>query len=143
VIRSELKVPLHKEADVILVTADGRKRRIIQEGNDYIQRLAKVAKVDCRDALDAKPEQCGTAVASDIEVYVPLKGLIDVDHELLRLSKEDSDLLKQLELIKKKLTNEGFINQAPNEVIEREREKERQYVAKRKVLQEQMANLKS
>ena len=140
-IRAELKVPLQKEAAVILVTSSSETQTVLNEGMAYLQRLAKVSSATITDRLKEKPKSCGTAVAAGVEIYIPLEGLIDVADELKRLEKEDTQLREQLERIKKKLGNEGFVEKAPPEVIEQEREKEKSYVAKRKVLQAQMASL--
>jgi valyl-tRNA synthetase len=57
------------------------------------------------------------------EVYVPLEGLIDVDQERARLSKELGKQEKYVTGLKKKLSNEQFLSKAPPEVVDAEREK--------------------
>jgi len=64
-----------------------------------------------------------TGIISDMEVYVPLEGLIDLDVERQRLEKERQRLEQHLTGVKKKLQNEKFVNHAPAEVVERERKK--------------------
>ena len=62
-----------------------------------------------------------------VEVYVPLKGLIDLEVEKRRLEKEIGGLEKALLGLEKKLSNKGFLEKAPAEVVENERQRRVEY----------------
>lgn len=66
---------------------------------------------------------CATALVGDLRVMIPLAGLIDKDAELARLDKEIAKLEKDIEIVGKKLGNEGFVARAPEAVVAKERGK--------------------
>jgi valyl-tRNA synthetase len=70
-----------------------------------------------------KPKASASAVVKDVEIYVPLEGLIDLAVEKERLEKEIKRLEGALTGVKKKLSNERFVQNAPAEVVEREKQK--------------------
>ena len=70
-----------------------------------------------------KPDDAATFIAGDIEIYVPLKGLVDVEAELAKLSKEREKVEIKLRQINGKLGNAGFLANAPADVVDKEKEK--------------------
>ncbi|MCL6611957.1 MAG: valine--tRNA ligase [Peptococcaceae bacterium] len=122
-IRSEMNVPPGKIAEVLLEIPDDRTRELVRKWSGYVESLA-AARTQIRASFPEKPEQAAHAVARGTEIYVPLKGLIDVNREAVRLEKELDLVGKELSRVKGKLSNEGFLNKAPRDVIEKEREKE-------------------
>ena len=70
-----------------------------------------------------KPDDAATFIAGDIEIYVPLKGLIDVVAELAKLAKEQEKVEVKLRQIDGKLGNAKFLANAPADVVEKEKEK--------------------
>lgn len=106
---------------------------------NYIKKLAKVDKITVDKNL-SKPKACASAVVKDVEIFVPLAGLIDLDVEKARLQKEITRLEGSLAGINKKLSNEKFVNNAAPEVVEKERTKKKDWESNLKKLK---ANLKS
>jgi len=70
-----------------------------------------------------KPKASAASVVAGSEIYVPLEGLIDLDKERERIQKEIDRLQGFLKGVEKKLSNEGFVNNAPDEVVEKEKQK--------------------
>ncbi|KJR99436.1 MAG: valyl-tRNA synthetase [Peptococcaceae bacterium BRH_c4a] len=122
-IRSEMNVPPGKKADIIIEAPYGIARKLIQQWSVYIENLA-VGKVQIVGSLQEKPDQAAHAVTRGVEIFVPLKGLIDIGQETVRLTKELESIEKDLTRIKGKLSNEGFLSKAPGDVIEKEKTKE-------------------
>ena len=90
----------------------------------------------CKKLIDLKielgehikrPRFSASAVIKDLEIFVPLKGLIDIDVEKARLEKEINRLEKLIDSIEKKLMNKDFLNKAPKEIIEREKLKSQDF----------------
>jgi valyl-tRNA synthetase len=87
-------------------------------------RLARVAddQLTIADRLDTKPAQAAALVVGDVEVFLPLAGLIDLEAERARLSKEleqaEADMARRVA----KLDNPGFVDKAPANVVQRERD---------------------
>jgi len=70
-----------------------------------------------------KPKYSASSVIADVEIFVPLEGLIDVNVERNRLTKEIDRLESQVNSIKSKLLNRDFLNNAPKAIVEREKNK--------------------
>ena len=100
---------------------------MLQGTAPYIKNLANLEQLDLVLSLAEKPEQAVTAVVQGIELFLPLKGLIDMDKEIARLEKEVEKMNKEIERLEKKLNNAGFVAKAPAEVIAGEKEKLAKY----------------
>lgn len=137
-IRSEMNVPPGRKAEALVVSASAEIREALEEGRDYIEGLAN-AELKIYSSLDEKPEQAAAAVARGVDIYVPLKGLIDIDKEIARLKKELSAVEKDLARVQKKLGNEAFLTKAPAEIVEKERCKEAELSGKAETLKERLA----
>ena len=81
-------------------------------------------------------------VVGGVEIYLPLKGLIDVEKETARLTKEMDKLGKEIKKLNGKLRNEGFLKKAPAQVVEGERTKLAGYEEKMKSLEARLADLR-
>jgi len=123
-IRSEMTVPPAKKADVLIHGGTEEQRRILVEKSEYIRALAKIDELKIAPRLE-KPKLSATAVVENLEIYIPLAGLIDVEKEKNRLKKEIDSLKKHLEGVRSKLQNSNFVNKAPENVVQYEREKEK------------------
>ncbi len=87
----------------------------------FIKQLAGVGTIDF--GPDAKkPQQAASVMHSDFEAYVSLVGLIDVGKEIGRLEKQLAEKQKHLTATKAKLANAGFVERAPAEVVQQQRE---------------------
>ena len=69
------------------------------------------------------PGQSAAVVSGDVTVYLPLAGMVDLDAERERLSKELAAVKAQIEKTEKMLGNESFVNRAKPDVVQRERDK--------------------
>lgn len=87
----------------------------------FIGPLAGIANFTAGPAT-AKPRQAGGIVRPEFEAYVSLLGLIDVAAEIKRLEKQIVEKKKSLEGTKAKLANEKFVNSAPPEVVQQQKE---------------------
>ncbi len=122
-IRSEMNIPLGKKAEVILEIQDNNTREMVEQWFFYIEVMAS-AKVSVFKVLEEKPQQAAHGVDKGVEVYIPLKGLIDIGQEAEKMKKELETIGKELSRIEGKLSNQGFLAKAPPEVVEKEKAKE-------------------
>ncbi|AGB41920.1 valyl-tRNA synthetase [Halobacteroides halobius DSM 5150] len=141
-IRNEMKVNPGKEITAILTSEEQAKLDVIAEGRDYIADLSKVSDLTITAEVDDRPDKASTAITNQVEIILPLKDLIDIDKEVARLEEEIEDVEYEIERAKGKLANEGFVNNAPDHLVEEEREKKKEYTAKKEQLQERLAELK-
>ena len=87
------------------------------------------------------PKPNATFVLPDMEIYVDLKGLIDVGAEIKRLEKEKANVEKQIDGKENKLANASFTDKAPAEIVERERNSLAQLKEQLKTLKEALEDL--
>jgi len=139
-IRGEMNVPPSKEADVYINTKDTQKIDLLFANQTAIRKLARVAKIEIEEA---RPPFAASAVVQGIDIYVPLADLIDVEMERNRLQKEINRLQGQLEGLNKKLANQKFISRAPQEVVDKEKQKKQDWETDLKKLLDHLKNLSS
>ena len=87
------------------------------------------------------PKGSARAVFTDAELFVPLAGLIDVEVERKRLGKELAQVSSDLARAEGNLSNRGFLDRAPGDVVAKERAKREEFVAKRDRLEANLAVL--
>lgn len=125
--RSEMDVPLGKKADAIIVANKEAFMPLLQQTDSYIRILGTLENLELQLSMEEKPEQAVTAVVQGIEIFLPLKGLIDMEKEIARLTKEVEKTNGEIDRIMKKLNNPGFVAKAPDDVIAKEKEKLAKY----------------
>ncbi|MDR1323974.1 MAG: valine--tRNA ligase [Candidatus Margulisbacteria bacterium] len=140
-IRAEMNVAPAKKADLIILCGVPAVAEALTEAKPYIQQLSGVEKIDLVTRLATKPRNASHAVINGAEIFVPLDKLIDLQAEIARLEKEKNKYQAEINRIKNKLANKSFIEKAPPEVIEKEREKEKGYAEKFKIVEEQLKAL--
>ena len=121
--RAEMNVPLGRKGEVILQPATDELATVLAENTPFIKTMATAEPVEIIPAGAPKPENSVSRVISGIEVYLPLKGLIDVEKEVARMNKELLALENELVRIDGKLANAGFVAKAPATVLEQQKER--------------------
>ncbi len=106
----------------VRVHAPGDRAALIMEAMDGILRLAGVASLEAGPGVTKEKGDAATPIG-DIEVVVPLRGVVDFDAERARLERERGKAEADLKAVNAKLGNESFVAKAKPEVVEREREK--------------------
>ena len=138
--RAEVNANPGKKIPAVLLVADDL-REVVAANDNYIKLLGGIDNLELR-AMDAeKPENAMAAVVTGIEVYLPLAGLIDVEKETQRLSKELATMEKDLQRVSGKLNNAGFLAKAPEDVIAKERAKSDELTGKIEAVKKRMAYL--
>ncbi len=120
-VRGEKNIPPSKLMNVFLKSSSVTENQIA-----YIKKLGKVDNLTVGEGL-AKPNASVSMLVKDCEIYIPLEGLIDLDAEKARLQKEIARYQGSLAGIEKKLSNPKFVDNAPAEIIEKERAKQRDW----------------
>lgn len=122
-IRAEMNVPERKPLAVTVSVADDEAQKTVADSSELLKRLAYIESLDTGIALP-KPDSSAAEIVGTIQVFVPLAGLIDLDVEREKTQKQIDDAEKQLKGIKGRLANSAFIEKAPGDVVDRERERE-------------------
>lgn len=139
-IRGELDVPPGKRIAVSLDCKSAASVAAINSGQAYIKSLARVEKLQVAVGLE-HPQQASTQVAGDVEVLIPLSGLINVEEEAARLEKEINKVQKDVDFFTKKLSNQKFVANAPPQVLEKDRAKLVAAEEKLTILQESLEKI--
>ncbi len=126
-VRAEMNVVPSRKAKLIVVTSDPYISSIMQEGKIYFERLASASEVVVLSDKSDVPEGAVSIVLHGSELFLPMEDLIDREKELERLNKEKDNLEKELQRVRGKLNNQGFVAKAPANVIEEEKAKEKKY----------------
>ena len=140
-LRSEVNIPPGQKSPVVL-RVPSKEKDILNQELLVMERLAWAYPVEIRDPQDEKPARALTALVGDVEVYLPLEGVIDLEQEIARLEKTRKDLEKDLEKVSAKLVNKNFLDRAPEDVVEKERSKEQELKTRHDKLAGRMEELK-
>ncbi|NLX19629.1 MAG: valine--tRNA ligase [Desulfobulbus sp.] len=122
-IRTEAEVHPSANIEAMLICPDEEQRRILEQYADGIRSMVRAASLRI-EASGVVPDDAGHGLVQGVELVVPLKGMIDVAGELEKLAREQVKLQKELERVVGKLSNAQFINNAPEAVVAKERDKE-------------------
>lgn len=140
-IRAEVNTPMSKKIKMLVKTKDEAVLGIVEKNRHYLERFCNPEELTMGTDIDI-PEKAMTAVVTGLEIILPLEGLINIEEEIARLNKEFDRLNKEVERVQKKLSNEGFVKKAPENVIAEERAKEKDYIEKRAVVEARLNELK-
>ena len=121
-IRGEMDIAPSKPLSVLLRNASEEDERRLGISRTFIDRLARLEGVTLLAEGEEAPASA-TALVGEMEILIPMAGLIDKDAELARISKAMEKIEKDAARTKGKLSNEKFVSNAPEAVIEKERAK--------------------
>lgn len=138
--RAEVNANPGKKIPAIMLVSEDL-REVVANNDSYIKLLGGIDNLELRPLNGEKPENAMAAVVTGIEVYLPLAGLIDVEKETQRLSKELAAMEKDLQRAGGKLNNAGFLAKAPEDVISKERAKYEELSGKIEAVKKRMAYL--
>ncbi|MEM6647668.1 MAG: valine--tRNA ligase [Bacteroidota bacterium] len=117
-----------------------RLKDALQQSDRYFEKLAKVTDLTVGSGVE-KPKASAAVVAGTSEVFIPLEGMIDLNEERARLSKEIEQKERFLKSIAGKLRNEKFVSRAPAAVVDRERQKQADITAELDRLRANLSDL--
>jgi len=139
-IRSEVNVPAGAKIAALLKDLDARDQERLARHRDLILRLARLETVETTTDI---PRGSAQAVIDGATLVLPLQGVIDIAGETQRLKKEIGKLEGEIAGLDRKLANEKFLANAPEEVVEENRERRAGAVDSRDRLNEALARLQA
>ncbi len=140
-IRGEMDVTPGKQIPAVLDCRGGDALAVMRAGEKYIKALARVGELTYGVGIE-RPEKAATQVAGEVEILVPMAGLIDLEEEEKRLQKEIAKVEKDVTMFQKKLSNEAFVAKAPPEVLEKDRGKLADAREKMEILQASLEKIR-
>ncbi len=140
-IRAEVDTPMSREIRLFIRAENEDIVQELENNRPYLERFCNPSELQIATSIDTNEESM-SAVVTGAEIFLPLEGLIDFEKEIARLEKELAKWTDEVERVKKKLSNKGFVEKAPEAVVEAERKKEIEYVQKRDRVQVRINELK-
>ena len=117
-IRVEKYIPNKSRPTILLKNVNQEKKIIIEENYNLILNLAKLNQIKFLSKQHEENEKSIVTTVDEIILMIPTDGLIDIEAEKNRLSKELENITNEIEIIDKRLNNSSFIEKAPPKVIE-------------------------
>lgn len=140
-IRAESNRPLSQGIDLLIKAKDDQVEDFLRANQSFIHRFCNPDNLEISQAPQV-PKEVKSAVASGVEIFIPLAGLVDFDQEIARLEKELAKWQGEIDRVEGKLANEKFVNNAPEKIVQEERDKGVKYQERYEAVQDQLANMK-
>jgi valyl-tRNA synthetase len=138
-LRAEMNIPPATLVPLVLVNASPETRERAGRWTDFVKRLARLSDMTF---VEAAPQGAVQLLVRGEVAALPLKGVIDLAAERARLEKEMAKADADIQRVDAKLSNEKFVANAPEEIIEGEKEKREEAVARKDKIVEALERLK-
>ncbi|MEN3351037.1 MAG: valyl-tRNA synthetase, partial [Bradyrhizobium sp.] len=138
-VKAEMNIPPSTLTPLVIVTTSDETRDRAQRWNDTIKRLARLSEISF---ADAPPEGAMQLLVRGEVVALPLKGVIDLAAERTRLERELGKADADIRRVDAKLSNEKFVANAPEELVEEEKEKREAALERKAKILEALERLK-
>ncbi len=133
-IRGEMNIQPGMTLAAAVQSESAEVRATLEAHKGLIATLARLKTLDV-DKPGERPKTAATAIVADATVFVSLEGIIDFAAEKARLEKEIQKVIKELNAVSRKLSNEDFLSKAPADVVEKVRGQHAELVEKEGKLQ--------
>lgn len=140
-IRSEVNRPLSQPVDLIIKATGEMEKDVLLTNKSFIERFCNPGELTI-DTTVSTPDEVKTAVIKGAELFLPLEGLVNVEEEINRLEKELEKWTSEINRAKGKLKNEKFVANAPEALVQAERDKQTEYEKRYTAVEEQIEKLK-
>ena len=138
--RAKMNVHPSKKSKLIFVTK--KYANIIKESGEFLKKLGFGEEIEVREEKENIPQNAISIVSSNMELFIPFEDLVDIKEEIERLEKEKTKILVEKEKTDKMLSNPGFVEKAPAQKVEEEKEKQAKFNEMIKTIEERIEGLK-
>jgi valyl-tRNA synthetase len=139
-VRAEMNIAPATLTPLVLAGASAETRERVPRWSDVIKRMARLADISFADRA---PEGAVQLLVRGEVAALPLKGVIDLSAEKARLDKELAKAEADIKRVDAKLSNEKFVANAPEEIVEEEKEKREAAEARKAKILEALERLKN
>jgi valyl-tRNA synthetase len=139
-LRGESNLSPATKVKAVIQSSDARTRELLERWRAYLMPLAGLSEVQV-GAPGAKPPQAAAFVGANLEIYVPLAGLVDLDAERERLRKEIARAEQEAAGVLRKLENPNFVAKAPPDVVEKDRARVEELKERKAKLQDHLQRI--
>ncbi len=141
-LRSEMNIPPSKAIEATLILKDKETLEILRNHFDQIRLLGRLQKVSLGEDLK-RPKRAAYALAREVEIYIPLEGVIDLEKEVTPLMSEIEKIKRDFARSRTKLNSVDFLRNAPPEIVTKERIKEGKLAERQRKLDERIAKIRA
>ncbi|MGF1481127.1 MAG: valine--tRNA ligase [Cyanophyceae cyanobacterium] len=141
-LRAEAEIKQGAKVPVILQSDSPSERQILESSAAYIQDLAKVDKLTITPTLQQETRQAIAGVVGTVQALIPLQGIIDIKNLYAKLEKKLSKIDGEVSSLSARLSNSGFVNKAPAEVVQGARDALAEAQKQSEILRERLQRLK-
>jgi valyl-tRNA synthetase len=121
--RGENNISPKARPKVTYEVSDASNKASFDAGVPFIRALGQLESLETETGALRGDPTTGEVLSDFAKFYIPLKGLVDVDGELKRMEKEKQTALADIQFVKNKLSKDTFISKAPQELVDKERDK--------------------
>lgn len=125
-IRMEVNAPMSSAIDIMIQLDNSKDKHILLYNRDYVENFLHPKSLVV-DTNVVAPKLAKSAVIAGAQIFVPLAELVDLSEEIAKMDKEIDHLQEEVKRCKAKLANKGFVDHAPEAVIEKEKAKQADY----------------
>lgn len=137
--RTEYKVDPSKR--ITALVAPGNQRDNLEQYDYVFGRLCNVESVELLDDNASAPENSASGIVGNTTIYLPLEGMLDIEKECERLNKEKASTAEDIAKVERQLANQGFVNNAPEHIVQAERDRLEALQAEVQKIDELLASL--
>lgn len=138
--RAKMDVSVKRKAK-LLVVAEGEVKENIINNKQYLIDLASCSEVVLADKSDISDDAVSVVIDGG-ELFMPLADLINFEAEIERLTEEKNEFISEIKRAQGKLSNKGFVNNAPDHLVKEEEDKIEKYEDMLKAVEERIESLK-
>lgn len=140
-VRAEVDRPLSETVDLLIEPQTSSFADFLKQNASFIERFCNPGQLAIDIRLEV-PEEVMTKVIKGAHIYLPFAGLLDYDREIARLEKELAKWQAEIDRVDKKLANEQFVKNAPEPIVQAERDKGKEYQERYAGVNEQLQKIK-
>ena len=124
-IRVQRNIHPSKKSKLIFVTSESKES--VKNSESWLLKLGFGSEIEISGSKENLPQNAMSVLANGIELYMPFEDLVDISEEKERLQKEKERLESEIQRATKMLNNPGFVNKAPVEKVQEEKDKKTKY----------------
>lgn len=141
-IRSEMNIDHKKRTNTLFYTDDEITKNAILSNIDHLKLLGYSDSINYIEKSEINPEDYTALVVGKAEIFLPMDEMIDKEKELERLKKEKDKVISEIKRAEGKLSNKGFVDKAPEKLVNEEKEKLKTFEIMLRNLDEQIEKMK-
>ena len=141
-LRADMNVPPSKKASVYVVSEKEEVRKVFEDSRVFFATLGYASEVAVQSDKTGIAEDAVSVLIHQAALYMPFADLVDIDKEIERLTKEEDKMNKEIKRAQGMLSNPKFVDKAPADKVQAEKDKLEKYTQMLAQIQERLAALK-